>query len=165
MARQSRSSQLSLTPSLAGACAMIGASVSIALLTAVPMAPDELSTRTRAPDTFSRKITAPSAPRTLFLRAVFLISATASLIRLIGSSDRHPNVPARNCDRNVQTCALTAGIGCPPNSRDGARHQSVQRAVGLPIEKAICVLSRQSLFRNFSGLPLAEFGDKSLPSV
>jgi len=26
-------------------------------------------------------------------------------------------------------------------------------------------LGRQSLFRNFSGLPFAEFGDKSLPSI
>jgi len=34
----------------------------------------------------------------------------------------------------------------------------------LPIEKAVCVLSCQSLFRHFSGLPLANFGDESLPS-
>src|SRR6266849_2632505 len=78
------------------------------------MAPDELSTCSRAPDTFSRKITAPSAPRTLSLLAAFLISATASLMRLIGKSERHPNALARNRDRKTQLCALAAGIGCSP---------------------------------------------------
>src|SRR3990172_7504550 len=112
MARHNRSSHLSLRLLLAGACATIGTSVSIARLTAEPMAPDELSTCSRAPDTFSSKITAPSAPRILSLRAAALISATASLMRLIGTSERHPNAFARNRDRKVQLCALGAGIDC-----------------------------------------------------
>src|ERR1700681_2389718 len=123
MARHDRSSHLSLRLSLAGACPTIGTSVSIARLTLVPMAPDELSTCSRAPDTFSRKVTAPSAPRTLSSRAAFLISDTASVMRLIGKSERHPNAPARNRDRNVQLCALAAVIGCfLPQTCDGVRH-------------------------------------------
>src|SRR5205085_10257153 len=74
------------------------------------MAPDELSTCSRAPDTFSRKITAPSAPRTLSLRDAFLISATASLMRLIGKSERHTNALARE--------SLSKG----PTVRLGRRH-------------------------------------------
>ncbi len=41
-----------------------------------------------------------------------LISDTASLMRLIGKSERHPNAPARNRARNVQLCALAVDIGC-----------------------------------------------------
>src|SRR5262245_42557881 len=116
-AHHNRSSHLSLWVSLAGACATIGTSVSIARLTAVPMAPEELSTCSRAPDTFSRKITAPSAPRILSLRVAFLISATAFLMRLIGRSERHPNALARKRDRKVQLWALAVGIDCSLKTR------------------------------------------------
>src|SRR5215831_9702317 len=119
MAHHNRSSHLSLRVSLAGASATIGTSVSIARLTVVPMAPEELSTCSRAPDTFSRKSTAPSAPRILSLRVAFLISATASLTRLIGKSERHPNALVRKRDRKVQLCALAAVMGCSPETRDG----------------------------------------------
>ena len=51
----------------------------------------------------------------------------------------------------------------PPGSCGSARRLSVQRFAGLPIKKAVCVLSSQSLFRHFSGLPLANFGDEIPP--
>src|SRR5262249_10030989 len=47
----------------------------------------------------------------------FLISATASLIRLIGKSDRNPNALVRKRDRKVQPCAMTVGIDCSPKTR------------------------------------------------
>src|SRR5262245_15933800 len=163
-AHHNRSSHLSLRLSLTEACATIGTSVSIARLTAVPMAPDELSTCSRAPDTFSRKITAPSAPRALSSRAAFLISATASLIRLIGRSERHPNAPARNRDRNVQVCAFADAIGYfLPQTCDGVRHRSVQWPVRLPVDQAVRVLSCQALFHHFSDLLFAKLGDEMLP--
>ncbi|WP_217909812.1 hypothetical protein [Pseudenhygromyxa sp. WMMC2535] len=69
---------------------MTSTSAAMALFTAAPMAPDELSTCSMAGETFSRKSTAPSAARSGFLRASFLISETASLIRLIAGCDFHP---------------------------------------------------------------------------
>jgi hypothetical protein len=79
---------------------MIGAMASIARLTAEPMAPDELSTWTNAGESFTRNVTAPSAARTGSLRATFLISAIASLIRWIGASDRQPKAWRRKRPAN-----------------------------------------------------------------
>ena len=85
-----RSSHLPRVRSSAGADAMIFTSASTALLTAVPMAPDELSTCSSAGETFSRKSTAPSTASTLFVRPIFLISETASLMRLMAGCDLQP---------------------------------------------------------------------------
>jgi hypothetical protein len=79
---------------------MIGTKVSIALFTAVPMAPDELSTCSRAGESYSRNFIAPSAASTGSLRATCLISSAASLIRLIGVSERHPKACRRKRDVN-----------------------------------------------------------------
>ena len=89
-ASQRRSSHFARVASSAGAAAMISTSAAMALFTAVPMAPDELSTRSIAGDTFSKKSTAPSAPRSGSFRATFLISETASLMRLMAGCDFHP---------------------------------------------------------------------------
>ena len=89
-----------------GALAMIGTRASMARFTALPIAPDELSTCSSAGDSFSRKVTAPSAARTLSERATFLISVIASLMRLMGKSERQPNAPDLKRDRNVQTFDL-----------------------------------------------------------
>jgi hypothetical protein len=70
--------------------------VSIALFTAAPIAPEELSTCANAGDTFSRNSTAPSAARTGFLRAIFFISATASFTRVRAGCERHPKAFLRN---------------------------------------------------------------------
>lgn len=88
--RQRRSSHLSRVKSSGGALAIIEARTSMALFTAVPIAPEELSTWDNAGDTFSRKSTAPSAARTGSLRAVFFISATASFTRISAGCERHP---------------------------------------------------------------------------
>ena len=69
----------------------MGTSATTALLTAEPMDPDELSTRSRAGDSFSSSSTDPSAASTLSFFATFLISDTASLTRLIAGCDFQPN--------------------------------------------------------------------------
>ena len=89
---------------------MISTSAAMALFTAVPIAPEELSTCSIAGDTFSRKSTAPSAPRSGSLRATFLISETASLIRVIAGRDFHPNARRRKRARNVHLCAGALAI-------------------------------------------------------
>ena len=58
-----------------------------------------------------RLLSSARLDRAASLRAAALISATASLMRLIGTSERHPNAPALKRVRNVQLCALAAGIG------------------------------------------------------
>ena len=63
----------------------------MALLTAEPSAPDELSTCASAGESFSSSVTAPSAASSGSLRATCLISDKASLIRWIGVSERQPN--------------------------------------------------------------------------
>src|ERR1022692_1567086 len=60
---------------------MRGTSASIAPLTALPRAPDELSTCSSAGESLSIKRTPPSAARIASWRATLLISTTASLIR------------------------------------------------------------------------------------
>ncbi|MBI4509687.1 MAG: hypothetical protein HY698_08610 [Deltaproteobacteria bacterium] len=89
-ASNSRSSQASLVFASAGALAMIGTSSAMALFTAVPMEPDELSTCSSAGDTRSRKTIAPSAASTASFFATFLISATACLILVIAGCDLQP---------------------------------------------------------------------------
>jgi len=69
---------------------MMGTKASIALLTAFPMAPDELSTCSSAGDTLSRKRTAPSAASVGSRRATFLISETASFTRFTAGWDLQP---------------------------------------------------------------------------
>jgi hypothetical protein len=66
-----------------GAPAMMGTRAEIALLTAVPIAPEELSTLSSAGESRSMRATAPSAASTASERATFLISATASFTRRI----------------------------------------------------------------------------------
>src|SRR5262245_23694733 len=129
------------------------------------MAPDELSTCARAPDTFSRKSTAPSAPRTLSWRVAFLISAMASLMRLMGKSERHPNALARNRDRKLQLCAVVSGMGCSPKNLGWCSapiRAKVRPAAG---RSGVRVLSCQALFHHASGLLLANFGDEILPGL
>jgi len=75
---------------------MIGTSSAIALFTAVPMYPDELSTGSSAGDTRSRNAMAPSAASTGSVFATFLISATACLMRVIAGCDFHPKACRRN---------------------------------------------------------------------
>jgi hypothetical protein len=53
----------------------------MAWFTAVPIAPEELSTCSSAGDILSRNNTAPSAARTGSVRRTFLISDTASRTR------------------------------------------------------------------------------------
>jgi hypothetical protein len=60
---------------------MMGIISVMARLTAVPMAPDELSTFSSAGERRSRSSTAPSAPSTGSRRAAFLISLMACLMR------------------------------------------------------------------------------------
>jgi hypothetical protein len=57
-------------------------------------------------DTFSKNNTAPSPPRTGSLRAAFLISETASLMRLIAGCERHPKACRLKRARNVHFCLL-----------------------------------------------------------
>lgn len=73
-----------------GASAMIVAQVSIAGLTAVPMAPEELSTCPSAGDSFPRNSTAPAAASAGSFFATFWISATASLTRCTAGCERQP---------------------------------------------------------------------------
>ena len=56
----------------------------------LPMAPEELSTCSRAGESFSKSNTTPSAPSRGFLRAIFFISDTASLTRFIAGCERQP---------------------------------------------------------------------------
>src|SRR5216683_2205506 len=90
-ASHSRSSHLSRVLASAGASTMMGTSWAIALLTAVPIAPDELSTFSRAGEIRSSSSTPPPAANNGSRRAVFLISLTACLIRTMAGCDRHPN--------------------------------------------------------------------------
>jgi len=79
---------------------MIGTSEVIVLFTAVPVAPDELSTISRAGDRRRRNAMAPSAASTGSLRAIVLISATAFLIRAIAGRERQPKARRRKRDSN-----------------------------------------------------------------
>ena len=90
----------------AGASATIGASVAMALPTAVPMAPEELSTCSSAGESFSSKVTTPSAARSWSRRATLLISETASVMRLIAGSDLQPKACRRNRALNSHLWAL-----------------------------------------------------------
>ena len=74
----------------AGAAPMMGTSSSIALWTAVPIDPEELSTDSSAGEMRSSRLTAPSAASTGSLRATLLISLTASLTGWTAGWDRHP---------------------------------------------------------------------------
>jgi hypothetical protein len=88
-----------------GAAAMIFAQASIARLTAVPMAPDELSTCSRAGETFSRKRTAPVAASAGSFFATFWISAVASRTRCTAGCERQPNACLRKRGANAHLCA------------------------------------------------------------
>lgn len=90
----------------------------MALLTAVPMAPEEPSICSMAGTSFSKKRTAPSAPSTPSVFAAFLISDTASRMRAMAGCDRHPNARARNRGAKAHAC-FTAGFG-----RRGARRRA-----------------------------------------
>src|SRR5690606_38883426 len=103
---------------------MLSRSAAMALLTAVPMDPEELSTCSRAGDTFSRNSTAPSAPSSLSLRATFLISETASLTRLMAGCDFQPKALRRKRARNSHLCGLAFAIVL-------LRSRQPQRALGF----------------------------------
>ena len=121
-ASQRRSSQASRAFAPAGARAMIVASSSTAWLTAVPMAPEEPSTCSRAGETRSRNSTAPSAPRTGSRRATFLISLTACLTRAIAGCDFQPKAPRRMRRVNVQEAVLALDISVKLKA-DGSRYR------------------------------------------
>jgi hypothetical protein len=74
---------------------MIGTSSAIALLTAVPMAPEELSTCSSAGESRSSRVTASSAARMRSVRVICLISLTASLTRCTADWDLQPNALRR----------------------------------------------------------------------
>src|ERR1039457_5263886 len=57
-----------------------------------------------AGDTFCKNNTAPSAARSGSFRLAALISATASLMRVIAGSERHPKAPLRKRGANTQEC-------------------------------------------------------------
>jgi len=86
--------------SSAGALANSGTSSAIARFTAIPIAPDELSTCSRAGESRSRSRTTPSAATSSSWRATFRISETASFTRRIAGSERQPKAPRRNRDWN-----------------------------------------------------------------
>ena len=109
-ASQRRSSQSSRVLVSAGAPAMTATSSSMARFTAVPMAPEELSTCSSAGDTRSRNSTAPSAPRTGSRRATVLISLTACRTRSIAGCDFQLKPPRRNRRVNSQCAALALAI-------------------------------------------------------
>lgn len=73
----------------------------MALLTAVPMAPEEPSMRSKAGESLSKRRTTPSAARILSVRPTFLISETASLIRLLAGCDFQPKACRR---KRATTC-------------------------------------------------------------
>ena len=92
----------------------------------MPMAPDELSTSSIAGETRSRKSTAPSAASGGSVRATFLISRTASLIRSIAGCDFHPKLQRRKRVLNSHSCgtvplAPLVVIGPPHRAARGAR--------------------------------------------
>ena len=80
------------------------------LLTAVPMAPDELSTFSKAGETRSRSATAPSAPRIGSMRATSLISVSASCSRVIAGWDFHPKACRRNRALKRHACPSVFGM-------------------------------------------------------
>src|SRR5439155_2004433 len=108
---------------------MMGTSSAMARFTAVPMAPDELSTRSSAGETFSRNTTAPSAARMGSLRATFLISETASFTRWMAGSDFQPKACRRNRALNCHSCCAplvamavsTVSTSCPCGRCHGGR--------------------------------------------
>ena len=70
------------------------------------------------------------------MRDAALISVTASLMRLIGTSERHPNASALKRDRNVQLCALAAGIGLhSPKLATGAFTEHYPGPLGCQLTK------------------------------
>lgn len=102
----------------------------MALLTAVPMAPDEPSISSMAGTRFSTKRTAPSAPSTPSAFAAFLISDAASRMRVMAVCDRHPKARARNRGANAQAC-FTAGFG----------RRVLRRRVGVSIGSSSAMIS------------------------
>ena len=88
----------------------------MALLTAVPMAPEELSTFSSAGERRSMKMTAASAASTGSVRAACLISETASRIRTIGGCDFHPNACRRNRVLNCHVRPPRIGMALTPDN-------------------------------------------------
>jgi len=109
----------------------IGTKLLMARFTAVPIAPGEWSTCSRAADSLPIRAIAPSASPTRFILATYLISETGSLIRWIGISDRQQ----RRCGVNPMRIAMN---GC---SRNRSRHRGryfeiILRRQGVPF---LCV--------------------------
>lgn len=109
---------------------MIGTSSAIALLTAVPIEPEELSTFSSAADTRSRSTTAPSAATTGSFLATFLISVTACLMRVMAGCDFQPKARLRKRALNSHAWPSAFAIAVlrqrpvivHPRRRGGRRH-------------------------------------------
>jgi hypothetical protein len=82
---------------------MIGTSSATALLAAVPIAPEELSTFSSAGERRSSRVTAPSAASIGSFRATFLISFTACLTRWMAGWDFQPYAWRRKRALNSHT--------------------------------------------------------------
>ena len=112
---------------------MIGTNSEIAWFTTVPIAPDELSTRSRAGERRSRKVTAPSAASTGSRRATFFISLTASFTRWMAGCDLQPNAERRKRALNSHAwpsaLATVPGYGvlspCAGGNHPGHWHATV----------------------------------------
>src|SRR5882762_5733582 len=117
-ASNSRSSQASRVFASAGAFAMIGTRAARALFTALPIAPDEPSTCSRAGEIRSMNATAPSAASTGSVRATFLISDTACFTRWIAGCDFHPNAFRRKRAFNSHLWGAGFGISSGRQARD-----------------------------------------------
>src|SRR2546421_4008191 len=125
-----RSSQSSRTCTFAGTPAMIGTNSEIAWFTAVPIAPDELSTRSRAGERRSRKVTAPSAASTGSRRATFFISLTASFTRWMAGWDLQPNEERRK--RALNSHAWPSALAMVMASYLTTRGHVITWAIGTP---------------------------------
>jgi hypothetical protein len=79
-------------------------------LTALPIAPDQLSTCSNAGETFSKNSTAPSAASTELLRRTLLTSAIASCTRAIAGCERQPKALRRKRAANCQRCLSAVTI-------------------------------------------------------
>lgn len=87
---------------------MIGTRTSIARLTAVPIAPDELSMFSSDEESLVQKqYSAFGSEHRASLRLTALISVSASLMRVMAGSDRQ-RTPRRKREANVHTCLLEA---------------------------------------------------------
>ena len=105
-----RSSHAARVLASAGAPAMTGTSSAMVRLTALPIAPDELSTCSSAGEMRSSSAIAPSAATIGSSRATCLISASASWSRVIAGCDFHPKACLRKRVLKRQECPRAFGM-------------------------------------------------------